>query len=154
MAYLKSFYFKDEYGFPLSLIDSMKYCELDKVPCLKCEESGKKWCDRHCIECNRIIFRFINVMNNNPPYHERTPTGRTGSLIHKEDCQVGHMCYKLVEKELELFKLIPADFKSWELCRYAVKKDPLMIEYVSDWFIRKGKLIDYFSVDKIECVIF
>ena len=41
MAYLKSFYFKDEYGFPLSLSESMKYCELDKVPCLKCEESGK-----------------------------------------------------------------------------------------------------------------
>ena len=89
-------YLKDEYGFPLSLSESMKYCGLDKVPCLKCEESGKsfrggksfRFEDRYCSECNRIIVRFLEALQ----------TARRPSTLHrKEDCQIGYICYKLVD---------------------------------------------------------
>ena len=151
-------YFKDEYGFPLSLSESMKYCELDKVPCLKCEESGKSFTgisfrDRYCPICYDIILSFLEVLKT-----ARRPkvNGRQCTLRRKEDSQVGHICYKLVEKELELFRSIDSEFKSWELCHYAVVKDPSMIQDVPYRFKKKGKLIDYSSIiddEYVECVI-
>ena len=151
-------YFKDEYGFPLSLSESMKYCELDKVPCILCEEYEKKSYtvgrdDSYCPICHDIYYRFLELCGN---LRRPRENGSYRILRRKEDHQVGHMCYKLVEKELELFRYIDFEFISWELCHYVVKKDPSMIKYVPNQFKKKGKLKDYSSIlepGMAECII-
>ena len=48
---------------------------------------------------------------------------------------------RIVDQDPWCLKYVPDEYKSWEMCRNAVKKDPYFTKYVSDHLRTKRKQI-------------
>ena len=105
-------------------------------PCLQCKEN---FFNKFCIYCDNAIQYFLN---------------ETIRYILKKDYRIEFVCYIFLEKDLEIFKHIPDQHKSWGLCEYVITRDPSLFEYVPDEFVKKGRFMRYDDyIHSLNCVI-